>query len=107
MPATVLDSHALLVFLRGESGGEIIRQLLEKASERSGLHMTEVNYAGVNTSCAARMETRRGNIVRELPALPIAFHPVTRVGGCRCRDGVKSRFAISLADAFAAAPGAR
>lgn len=104
MPATVLDSHALLVFLRGESGGEIIRRLLEKASERDEpLHMTEVNYAEVQYIVRRKDgDAPWQHIVRELPALPIAFHPVTR----ELADVAavfKSRFAISLADAFAAA----
>lgn len=104
MSAIVLDSHALLVFLRGESGGEIVRQLLEKASERDeSLHMTEVNYTEVQYIVRRKDgDASWQHIVRELPALPIAFHPVTRELADLAAD-FKSRFAISLANAFAAA----
>lgn len=104
MPAMVLDSHALLVFLRGEPGGEVVRQLFEKASERDEpLHMTEANYAEVQYVVRRKDgDAAWEHIGRELPTLPLAFHPVTR----ELADVAavfKSRFAMSLADAFAAA----
>jgi ribonuclease VapC len=104
MPAMVLDSHALLTFLRGESGGETVRQLLEKASERDeSLHMTEVNYAEVQYIVRRKDgDAPWQHIARELPAFPIAFHPITRELADLAAD-FKSRFPISLADAFAAA----
>jgi PIN domain nuclease of toxin-antitoxin system len=51
MPAApVLDSFALLAFLRGEAGDDKVAALLEKAGERDvPLRMTEVNYAEVNS----------------------------------------------------------
>jgi uncharacterized protein with PIN domain len=49
MPASpVLDSFALLSFLRDEPGAEKVAALLEKAEHREQpLHMSEVNYAEV------------------------------------------------------------
>ena len=49
MPAArVLDSHALLAFLRGEAGEALVADLLEKAGVHdTPLLMTEVNYAEV------------------------------------------------------------
>ena len=48
MAGAVLDSFALLAFLRAEDGGDAVRRLLDRASERDQpLHMTEVNYAEV------------------------------------------------------------
>ena len=46
MPASpVLDSFALLSYLRDEPGAEMVAALLEKAEERRHpLQMTEVNY---------------------------------------------------------------
>jgi len=104
MASLVFDSYALLAFLRGEAGGETVCRLLEKASEgKEPIHMTEANYAEV------QYVVRRGDgdaawqhIARELPALPIAFHPVTRELA-DVAAAFKTRFAISLADAFAAA----
>lgn len=105
MPAApVLDSHALLAFLRGEEGDEKVAALLEKAGERDDpLHMTEVNYAEVKHMVirkdgAARWE----GIARDLPALPIEFHAADRELADAAAD-FKSRFRLSLADAFAAA----
>ena len=49
MPAPqVLDSHALLKFLRDEPGADTVAEILEKAGHRDQpVHMTEVNYAEV------------------------------------------------------------
>lgn len=104
MPATVLDSYALLAFLRGEPGGEIVRQMLERASKRDEpLQMTEANYAEVQYIVRRKDGAAPWQqVARELPALPIAFHPVTRELADVAAD-FKTRFTISLADAFAAA----
>ena len=104
MPAMALDSHALLTFLRGEAGSEVVRGLLERASEKDEpLHMTEVNYAEVQYIVRRKDGDKAWQeIGRELPTLPLVFHPVTR----ELADVAavfKSRFAVSLADAFAAA----
>jgi len=105
MPAApVLDSHALLAFLRGEAGDDKVAALLEKAGERDApLRMTEVNYAEVKYMVIRKDGAERWEeIARELPTLPIEFHPADR----ELADGAadfKARFSLSLADAFAAA----
>jgi ribonuclease VapC len=105
MPAApVLDSHALLVFLRGEPGDDRVAALLEKAGERDApLHMTEVNYAEVSYMVTRKDGPARWTeIARELPTLPIEFHPATRALADLAAD-FKARHRLSLADAFAAA----
>lgn len=104
MPGLVLDSHALLAFLRGEPGGETVRRLLDRASDRDDpVHMTEVNYAEVQYIVRRKHgDALWQHIAGELPALPITFHPITRELADLAAD-FKSRVAISLADAFAAA----
>lgn len=105
MPAApVLDSHALLAFLRGEAGEAQVAALLENASARDEpLLMTEVNYAEVKYSVIRKDGLDRWTeIARELPALPIEFHPADRALSDTAAD-LKSRFKLSLADAFAAA----
>lgn len=104
MPARVLDSHALLTFLRGEAGSEVVRGLLERASDKDEpLHMTEVNYAEVQYIVRRKDGDKAWqDIARELPTLPICFHPFTRELADVAAD-FKSRFAVSLADACAAA----
>ncbi len=100
----VLDSFALLAFLRGEAGEEKIAALLERAGLRDEpLHMTEVNYAEVKYIVIRKDGKDRWNeIAAELPALPIEFHPATRSLADLAAD-LKVRHKISLADAFAAA----
>jgi predicted nucleic acid-binding protein len=102
--APVLDSFALLTFLRGEAGEEQVAALLEKASDRDvPLHMTEVNYAEVKYMIARKDGADRWEeIARELPTLPIEFHPADRRLADAAAD-FKARYRLSLADAFAAA----
>jgi ribonuclease VapC len=103
MPAIVLDSYALLSFLRGEDDGKV-RRLLEKASERDEpLHMTEVNYTEVKYITVRKEGRERwSQIAADLPALPLEFHPVTRRLADVAAD-LKAQHRVSLADAFAAA----
>jgi ribonuclease VapC len=105
MPAApVLDSFALLVFLRGEAGDDKVAALLEKAGERDvPLHMTEVNYAEVKYMVIRKDGAARwAEVARELPTLPIEFHAADRELADLAAD-FKSRVSLSLADAFAAA----
>lgn len=102
--APVLDSFALLAFLRGEPGEAQVAALLEKAGLRDApLHMTEANYAEVKYTVLRKDGAGRwAEIERDLPALPVEFHPIDR----RLADVAaefKARFKLSLADALAAA----
>jgi ribonuclease VapC len=102
--APVLDSFALLTFLRGEAGEEQVAALLDKASDRDvPLHMTEVNYAEVKYMIVRKDGADRwAQIARELPTLPIEFQPADRRLADVAAD-FKARYRVSLADAFAAA----
>ncbi|MFN2475347.1 MAG: type II toxin-antitoxin system VapC family toxin [Chthoniobacterales bacterium] len=100
---TVLDSFALLAFLRGEAGEEKVAALLERAGVRDEpVHMSEVNYAEVKYITIRKDGKERWDeIAGELPALPIEFRPATRALSDFAAD-FKARYRISLADAFAA-----
>lgn len=105
MPAApVLDSHALLALLRDEPGGESVGHILERAGQRDQpVHMTEVNYAEVQYIVRCKDgDAAWANIANELKAVPIEFHPATRRLADLAAD-FKTRFKLSLADAFAAA----
>lgn len=104
MAARVLDSFALLALLRGESGSESVRQILEKAAERDQpVHMTEVNYAEVQYIIRRKDgDAAWQTVAEELVAAPIEFHPADRRLADTAAD-FKARHSISLADAFAAA----
>lgn len=104
MAAPVLDSFALLAYLRGESGAETVDALLEKASRREVfLLMTEVNYAEVKY-IILRKHGREAwkEVESSLSSLPIEFVPATRVLADIAAD-FKANYRMSLADAFAAA----
>ena len=100
----VLDSFALLAFLRDEAGAETVAQILEKAESRERpVQMTEVNYAEVQYIVRRKDgDAAWTAVARELQALPIEFHPATRPLANSAAE-FKARFKISLADAFAAA----
>jgi ribonuclease VapC len=102
--AQVLDSYALLAFLRGEPGEEKVTALLERAGERDqSLHMTEANYAEVKYITLRKDGPALwAEIARVLRTLPIEFHPIDRALADIAAD-IKSRHKLSLADAFAAA----
>ncbi len=104
MAASVLDSYALLSFLRGEAGEDQVAALLEEASNRDvPLHMTEVNYAEVKYVVIRKDGAERWKeIERDLPTLPIEFHPANRDLANLAAE-FKARHKMSLADAFAAA----
>lgn len=104
MPATVLDSFALIAYFRGEPAGVPVKELLQKVSlADKPVHMTEVNYAEVKYMIL-RKDGADGweEAARVLVALPIEFHPVDRELSDLAAD-FKSRVSFSLADAFAAA----
>ena len=104
MPARVLDSYALIAYFRDEPGAETVENLMVAASRKdSPFHMTDVNYAEVKYSIlkkdGAAAWAECANI---LEGLPIEFHSTTRALADTAAD-FKSRFKLSLADAFAAA----
>ncbi len=104
MAAAVLDAHALLAFFRGEDAGVPVRELLHKAASADRpLHMTEVNYAEVKYMLVKKDGAEAWEEAADvLKSLPMEFHPATRAMADLAAD-FKSRFKISLADAFAAA----
>ena len=104
MPAKVLDSFALIAYFRDEPDAEAVEQLLVTASKKdSPLHMTDVNYAeGKYTIVKKNGAAAWGEAAKILQGLPIDFHSTTRALADTAAD-FKSRFTLSLADAFAAA----
>jgi ribonuclease VapC len=104
MTAAVLDSHALLAFFRGEEAGVLVKDLLYKAASADRpLHMTEVNYAEVKYMLVRKDGVQAWKQAADvLTSLPIEFHPADRRLADLAAD-FKSRYKISLADAFAAA----
>lgn len=104
MPGFVLDSFALIAYLRDEPGADKVEELLHKAATRhEPLHMTEVNYAEVQYIIIRRNGLDGWeSVAASLVSLPIAFHPVTR-DLANIAAKLKASHRISLADAGAAA----
>ena len=104
MPAKVLDSHALVAYFRDEPGAEMVENLLVVAGRKdSPLHMTDVNYAEVKYSIVKKDGVKAwAEAAKILQGLPIDFHSTTRAMADTAAD-FKTRFKLSLADAFAAA----
>jgi len=104
MPGSVLDSFALIAYLRDEAGADNVEDLLHKAAARhEPLHMTEVNYAEVQYIIIRKNGLTAWEMAAaSLVSLPIAFHPITRdLADIAAR--LKASHRISLADAFASA----
>ena len=104
MPARVLDSFALIAYFRDESGGEEVENLLVAAGKKdTPLHMTDVNYAEVKYCIVKKNGAEAWDeAAKILQGLPIDFHSTSRAMADTAAD-FKSRFQMSLADAFAAA----
>jgi uncharacterized protein len=104
MASLVLDSFALLAYLRDERGAESMQTLLEKASRKDvPLLMTEVNYAEVKYIVLRKDGKEAWNEVETcLGSLPVEFVPTTRALADTAAI-FKANHRISLADAFAAA----
>ena len=104
MPATVLDSYALIAYFRGEPAGIPVKELLQRAGRADKpVHMTEVNYAEAKYMILRKDGADAwAEAARILIALPIEFHPADRELADLAAD-LKSRLNLSLADAFAAA----
>ena len=104
MAAPVLDSYALLAYLRDEAGADAVQALLEKASRKDApLLMTEVNYAEVKYITLRKDgEEAWKKVAASLDSLPVAFLPATHALADAAAD-FKAGHRISLADAFAAA----
>ncbi|MDD4017018.1 MAG: PIN domain-containing protein [Kiritimatiellae bacterium] len=104
MTVAVLDSFALLAYLRREPGYATICEALCKAAEsRLELAMTEINYAEVKYIVLRKDGPSDWHAVENLLAvLPITFYPVDRKLANLAAD-FKARHKLSLADSCAAA----
>jgi len=104
MPGKVLDSFALIAYFRDEPGAEMMEALLVSAGRKDqAVLMTDVNYAEVKYSILKKDgEESWAEAAKILPGRPIDFHSTTRALADIAAD-FKSRFKMSLADAFAAA----
>jgi predicted nucleic acid-binding protein len=98
------DSEAILAFYLGEAGGETVRDLLQKIQngEAEGymnlLNLAEICYILCRLDPALAEEKQRNLRLYGLKIVPIADNGLWREAA-----QIKSKHAMSLADAFAVA----
>jgi predicted nucleic acid-binding protein len=104
----VLDSYALLAYLRDEKGARLVERALDRAREQGvALQMTEVNYAEVQYITRRKEGDDAWRAALEIiEGLPIEFAAADR-SLAELAAGYKSGHKMSLADAFAAALATR
>ncbi len=104
-PRFVLDAWAMLAFLQGEEpAAPRVRQLLESAQEGASELFISIINLGEIVYCVGRVKGERvaWATLDEIRRLPLVIAPATdeRVLSAA---GLKMQYAISYADAFAAA----
>ena len=104
----VLDSFALLVWLRNEPGAGIVQTLLEEAKEGrtqiyvSWLNVAEVYYITQRRSVAPDPKLAADRVIEVIENLPVQTVSISKTEAIAAAR-LKADYAISLADAFAAA----
>lgn len=97
----VLDSYALLVFLKMQDGWERVRDLLSSASiGEAELHLSAINYLEVRY-ISLRTQAKAEQALRVVDTLPIRVESADAY--IRQVADLKAKFPISLGDCFAAA----
>ena len=103
-PRYVLDSYALLAYVRAEPGGDEVRSLLGEAQKgQAEVYLSLINLGEVVYIVERRRgETVADEVVKKVHSLPILIADVDeeRVLGAA---HIKANQAISYADAFVAA----
>jgi uncharacterized protein len=104
----LLDSHAALVYLKGEKGHEKVKAALADA-ERSGvpLLMSEINIGEVGyILLRAKLTNNLDDFLSQFLSLPIRRVPVDFDLVIEAAK-IKARYPLSYADAFAVATALR
>lgn len=103
-PRYVLDSYALLAYLRAEPGGGEVKSLLEKAQTgQVEAYLSLINLGEVVYIVERRMGTAvAAEVIEKVHSLPVL---ITDADEKRVLDAahIKANHAISYADAFAVA----
>ncbi len=100
--AKVLDSHALLAYLKGESGSAAVKKAMEEAGNRilmNDINVGEVYYILARERGYERAEHFINSILPSLPIEVVSNDTPAVVRAAR----IKARHRIAFADCFAAA----
>lgn len=103
-PGFILDSYALLAFLGGEPGKEVVRACLDKANRKElKLYLSLINLGEVlYITERVHKLTAAQSALALIEQLPIEVLPVTKETVLSAAH-IKAHFPIAYADAFAAA----
>lgn len=100
----VLDSYAMLAYFRNENGGETVEKLLnDAAGNRHQLFMSIINAGEVFYMACRKDGQEKGTLVwKALQQFPIELIEAD-LAFVHKAAGLKARYRLSYADAFAAA----
>ena len=104
----VLDSFALLAWLRDEPGADTVQSLLEEAKKKriqiyvSWMNIAEVYYVTKRRSTEEDPRLAADRVIEVIETLPIQAPSISKAEAVAAAR-LKADYALSLADAFAAA----
>ena len=100
----VLDSHALLAYFEGETGGAVVRELIRGAEQRRArLYLSLINWGEVFYIVRREKgEVAAHEVIARIDILPITLRSVDRQL-VQAAASLKAAHPIAYADAFAAA----
>ena len=103
-PQYAFDSYALLAYLQGEKGADQVESLMDQAAEDEiAIHASIISLGEVAYMVERRHGTAwRDRVLDQLAMFPVEFEQ-TDMERVLAAAHVKAHYAISYADAFAAA----
>lgn len=104
MGTYVLDTFALMAYVRAEPGGAAVATLVERAEAgQLTLHMSAVNVAEVFYSTWRRAGQRVAQrVIDDLPVLGVSIHAADLALSLKA-GALKAQYPIALGDCYAAA----
>jgi len=102
--AHVLDSFALLAYFQAESGGLMVRELIQAArDQKTSLYVSLINVGETYYIMSRRRSPQRADeMLKDLRALPLIFCAATEKR-IFAAARIKAEHLMSYADAFAVA----
>lgn len=99
----VLDSFALIAFLEGEAGADIVQKVLEVGEKDNLIYMSVINLGEVYYSMhRAKGPAQADEILEIIDQLPVAMVPADRAATLAAAK-IKAMHPIAYGDCFAAA----
>ena len=99
----VLDTHALLAYLQGEVGKEIVLALIERAAVDVTLNLSLINFGEIAYIIEREKGTEQATqMLADIRRLPLILREVTEARVLAASQ-IKAHHAVSYADAFAIA----